>query len=221
VQLGNGGLGFLTLVLEDVEPMGLRYAYEIVTDRTSVESLITAIAKHLESKGRNRLLAAATISSVKIMEVIQRDDLESGFAEKGFDDLCLTFLFPSDERLIAHGSLADFDDPQTGRLAIGCVWSRIRCGEKYGLFRATAATSEMSRLFDESPSVRDTFIRIAKDAGAALLLLDDELGKNLGIWPREGRLASSVNLEELSYPLVDPVEIDQYCSALLAGTGDK
>src|SRR5213076_2857582 len=104
--------------------------------------------KHLELKDRNRLLAAAKVSSERIMEVIQRDDLESRLSGRGSEDICLTFLFPSDEHLVAHGSVAQSDDPQTGRLAIGCVWSWIRCGERYGLFRATAATSDMSRLFD-------------------------------------------------------------------------
>jgi len=201
--------------------MGLRYAFEIVTDRTSIESLIRVIAKHLEPKGRTRLLAAAKVSSERIMEVIQRDDLESRLFEKGNEEICLTFLFPSDERLVAHGSVAQSDDPQTGRLAIGCVWSSIRCGERYGVFRATAATSEMSRLFAHSQSIRETFLGIAKEAGAALLLLDDEQEPRYGIWPREGRLTSTLNPEEFPDPFPDPLDIDRYCSALLAGAGTK
>jgi hypothetical protein len=201
--------------------VGIRYAFEIVTDRTSIESLSQAIAKHLEPKDRTRFLAAAKVSSERVMEVIPRDDLEFRLSEMGNEDICLTFLFPPDESVVAYGSVAKLDDPQTGRLAIGCVWSWIRCGERYGLFRAAAATSGMSRLFEQSQSIRETFVQIAKEAGASLLLLDIEQDKCLGIWPREDELASLANSGEVSDPLIDPLEIDRYCSALLAGAGNK
>lgn len=199
--------------------MGLDYTYEVVAELRSADSLVRVLAKHLVARDRQRLLAALGASPESIMRRIQRRDLELELSNDESHDLCFAFLFPSDQHLVAYGSIRQFDDPQSGRLAIGCVWSSIRCGERYALFRATAATTDMSLLFQESRSIRETFVQIGREAGAALVVFDEEKDDRVGIWPREGRMANSIGPDDFLGPVVEPHEIDRYCSALVAGAG--
>ena len=199
--------------------MGLHYSYEVVTARQYFDRLIGAIVKHLVSKEADRLTTALSKGSDRVMQSVLRDALEAPLFEKGIEDLCLTFLFPADERLAAYGGIQEVDEPESGRLAVGCVWSWMRCGEHYALFRGTAATTKMSHLFQESPRVRDTFVQIGKDSGAVLVVLDDEQETGFGIWPREGRLTSGLDPDDIPEPLSEPQDIDRYCSAQLAGAG--
>src|SRR5262245_54603600 len=101
--------------------MGFDYAYEIVTPRQCFERLLRTIAGHLVPKDGDRLLSALSKRGDRAIQAVQRDALEAPLFEKGFDDLCLTFLFPTDERLVAYGGIEQLSDPKTGRIAIGCV----------------------------------------------------------------------------------------------------
>jgi len=191
--------------------MGRKYGYEIIAPRKAVTRLVESLAAHLVPDDAGRLLSAVRASPEGMLEVIKRESHES-------HELCLCFLFPTDEHIVAHGGVERQSDPASGRVAIGCVWSTVKCGDRFALFRGAAATSRMSRLFESSPSVRTTFARIGQDAGAWLVAFDDEQLDLIGVWPSTGRM-SSCTVDEPGRECEHEVQVDQYCGDLLRAFG--
>jgi hypothetical protein len=193
--------------------MGLRYSYEVIAPLPCAERLVRAVVKHLIPDDQDRLLAAWVTGPDGIQHMVQRHahDFWSG-------DVCLVFLFPSDDQLAASKTTEGCDDPQTNRIAVGCIWSCLDCGDDYVRFCATAATTGMSVLFAQSPSIRDTFVQIGQEACAALVAFDDggESGDHIGIWPREGRIEFAPSVDESSNSDLK-FDVDRYCGALVAG----
>ncbi len=157
--------------------MGLDYAFELIAERSSADRVIRAIAEHLDPTDSGRLLACVPSDVDCPLGDIERTPLEQNMS-----DLCLGFLFPPDGQVEAYSPERKLIN---GLVRIGCVWSTLIVEGNLVIFRATAATTGMSLLFEESPSVRNTWISIAQKAGALLLLLDDERFDNRAIWPVE------------------------------------
>ena len=65
-------------------------------------------------------------------------------------------------------------------------------GEDVLLFHSLSGRESMSRLFEHSPNIWETFARIGREAGAALVTFDDEQGELVAVWPRRGRLGVCV-----------------------------
>jgi hypothetical protein len=191
--------------------MGLSYSYEIITPLDATTRLVESLSAHLVPDDAGRLLSAVRASPERLLDVIKRESHES-------HELCLSFLFPTDEYIAAHGGIERLSDPASGRVAIGCVWSSLKCGNRFALFRGTAATSGMSRLFESSPSVRATFTRIGQVAGACLVLFDDEQLDLVGVWPRTGRMSSRA-VDESGQDYAREVQVDQYCGDVLRAFG--
>jgi len=103
---------------------------------------------------------------------------------------------------------------------IGCVWSQLHVGDHFLLFRAMAAITAMSLMFQQSTNVCEVFAGIAREAGALLVAFDDEAGELLVVWPRRGRLGVCI-LEEPA-DLVDDEwqsRADPYCEVVLSAVG--
>jgi hypothetical protein len=98
------------------------------------------------------------------------------------------------------------------------VYSKLLCGDRFALFRGNAATSDMSRLFESSPSIRDTFTRIGQESSALLVAFDDEQESLIGVWPHDGRRGACVVRGEC-HVVDDPMwnDVDLYCEAMLRG----
>jgi len=224
--------------------MGLDYSYELIALRGRTKQLVSALLTHLVPKDHDRLLAALGSGDEKLLQTVQRDDLESMLFEKGYDSLCLAFLFPSDDHLKEYGGIEEFADIEGNRVAVGCVWGSLEVGNNYIRFTATAATSSMSRLFEKSPSIRKTLTQIAKDAAADLLIFDDESDGNvLAVWPSEQQIKrprgigmSAENTQSLAElvrqmeklpveseksKLDIKIDIDRYCAEQLAMAGTR
>jgi hypothetical protein len=192
--------------------MGLDYSYEIVCKRSSVTLLVQVLAKHVRAEDADRLLSAVRETPDRLMELARRQEYGEAC------DLCLSFLFEPDEKIILYQKEHALYDPITRRAAIGCVWSSFEYGEHYALFCVKAATSDMSRLFESSPNVRAAFIRIALEAGALLLAFDDEQGDLVGVWPLARRAGICV-VDDLPHGSEPASRVDLYCDALLKAFG--
>lgn len=195
--------------------MGIDYSYEIVAPREATVRLVETLAAHVVPDDADRLLSAAREAPERLMTVAQRDQYEA-------HGLCLSFLFTPDERIAEYGGNGGSDwlsDPTTDRVAVGCVWSSLRWGDRFALFRGTAATTGMSLLFESSPNIRTTFARIGREAGALLVAFDDECGDLVGVWPQSGRSGVSV-VSELVRDSECELRVDTYCKAVLGAFGD-
>ena len=192
---------------EVVGAMGLDYGFEIIAPSDSAPRFVEALAAHLIPDDAARLLAAVREDPRRVVGLARRDG-EFDFA------LCLSFLFEPDECISEYYATHHSADPARGRLAIGCVWSGLHVGDRFLLFRATAATSAMSLMFQHSPNAREVFLGIAREAGALLVAFDDEEDELLVIWPRQGRLGAHILEDFLDDELQS--RADPYCEAVLS-----
>jgi hypothetical protein len=200
--------------------MGLDYAYEMIVARPAVHPLLRAFAAHLAPADGRRLLAAIDAGECEVMRHIARQDYEQSFADtgRGGGDVCFSFHFLPDAELTEY----DKDSRMArvpARVPVGCVWTSVRCGKRFAVVRATAATTGMSRLFERSQSVRSTFMHIGQVGGALLVLFDDEQGDFGCVWPHTGRLAFSGDAEDF-YDDTFELETDRYCEHLLTSAAD-
>ncbi len=190
--------------------VGIDYAYEIITRREDAGRLIQALAEHVVRDDTNRLLAACGTEPDQAFSRIVLNRHERP------DDICLSFLFPPDDFIVNYGPVELLNDPSTGRLAIGCVWTQLRFGPRYGLLTATAATTGMSHLFQESPNIRSAFSEIGLQSGAIVVAFDDEEDITC-VWPA-GMGGKAPSYCDSDYEGEEPpfdINIDRYCTRVL------
>ncbi len=209
--------------------MGLDCSFLVVTPVRRVDALLEAIAAHLVPDDQARLRAALPWSPAvdRVSEWLgdppARDrrgiaKLPREAGERG-EDYCFTFLIPRDEVLTAYEQSGSPVSAEGGLVAVGCVWCDLRAGDEWAVFRATAATSDMSRLFERSPSVRALWSQVASKAQATALLFDTE---DLEGWellhPGSGRVTRP---DEEPYELEDRLHlnIDGYFAEALQEAG--
>jgi hypothetical protein len=188
--------------------VGLDYGYEIVIGVERAGELIEALAGHLAADDRLRLLAAYREYGADLMRGLDPEGTS-------FRSVCFSFRFSLDEAFREYGSHGIADEAGPAAL-VGCVWSSVVYGDRYVLFRGTAATTQMSILFRDSASVRSTFVRIGATASASAVLFDDEQGLPIEIWPRAGRVAPAETPAAFDDD-EDGLNVDRYCAAVLAG----
>jgi hypothetical protein len=188
--------------------MGLDYGFEILAPSASAVQLVEALAAHVVPDDAARLLAAVREDPRRVMDLARRN------GDHDFS-LCLSFLFEPDQWLTEfyHATYRS-SVPVTSRVAIGCVWSSLHVGDRFLLFEATAATTSMSLMFEHSPTVREVFVGIAREAGALLVAFDDEEDELLVVWPREGRLGVHISEDYVDDELQS--RADPYCEAVLS-----
>lgn len=178
--------------------MGLDYEFQIVAPRDGLDALLRATTAVARPPERELLLAAARgVAAGQIRQLVEEKHHELG--------LCL--LFAPDERLLRD----DWARMPDGRVSVGYIYTRLWLGVRDAIVTYTAATTGMSRLFDESPSVRETFRSIGVAADATSVSLDRERGDLVQVWPR------SVTTPGFSsyYAIADePAGVDAYAAAL-------
>jgi len=194
--------------------MGLDYAYELIAERHSADRLVRAVCEHLAPDDRTRLLGVLGLGVVDVMEHVQRDDFERQLFERGGKDICLSFLFTADEHLTEYAKQSPVA-PADGRVQVGCVWTSIECGSRFTRLRATAATSDMSRLFERSTSVRKTFSDAGRSGGALLVMFDDEREDFVSVWPIRGRFVPAGEPDSFEDDELK-LKVDAYCADLVA-----
>ncbi|MEM1054023.1 MAG: hypothetical protein AAGI52_00745 [Bacteroidota bacterium] len=201
--------------------MGLRYVYEIVTERQHGDRLVEAVAQHLRPDNRAMLLSTRRLGAEKAVEEFNRLDgsLLPGF---GGDEMCLSFLLKPDDILREYeDSLRERTRPSS-RIPVGCVWAGVRVGQAYAHLWARAATSGMSRAFQQSPSIRSTFVAIGKAAKASLVFFDQEEEDAVLALPG-GRPFTPEWITDawigIHETLLEELDVDTYCREALRAAG--
>ena len=133
--------------------------------------------------------------------------------DKRHGETCVSLMVPPDP-----GMLDNFEPnsrlaiPCDDRAAIGCVWTSLKVGHTFAALNMRAATSGMSRAFDQSVSIRSVIASIAEVGGARLAALDREEGELICIWPRPAMLVGW-----WAYSVTQEDAIDVYAARLLGG----
>ncbi len=164
-------------------------SFEIIAPRSNAEQLVRSVSEHLLEEDKAKLWRALENEPEQIMQDIER--------EEGEDDrlVCMEFLFPPDEGLKAFEEEYGLPgDPATGRIAVGCIFTSLSFGKHYVEFQAASLAGSISELFLCSPSVRGSFIEMAKQVSSAVLVFCDELSDDKVLWFSQDALPYARNL---------------------------
>ncbi len=184
--------------------MGIDYGYDLYLPTRTVGPALRAIAS----------IARHGIGSVDVV-VPGGERLTLPFRGEPAEDVdhwsldtCLFFPV-GDEAIrawaeVEHRAGRQEHPDSLGRIWVGSVYLSFwrNCGLRpdYSRLDLTAATTSMSRLFEQSTSIRETFARLAESVGAVCLVLDregdgdeicwpageDDLAALAGSWPEVG-----------------------------------
>lgn len=170
--------------------MGLDYSYEIFLPARNIPRALGELPQLLPP-GRGEPALALTLPGgeqllIPFTSRFKRDPVD---CSTGRDlELDTVLLFELDEAVRGYhvacnaereqAGLSAWELDESGRAAIGYIYLTARFSPKlhphYASLQFTAATSDMSRLFECSGSVRKTFTGLARDSGAVCCLLDTE-----------------------------------------------
>jgi hypothetical protein len=161
--------------------MGLIYGYDIYLPPRNIARALTGLAAlapvrdalplHLTLPDGDRLTLPFT-SGFKPDPV----DCSTGDVSKAELDTSILFDAAADEPLRAYADECGYALTDDGRLQIGYVYLTIRFRSHphpgYASLEFWAATSRMSRLFEQSAVVRRTFTALTEAAGGVCCLFD-------------------------------------------------
>lgn len=162
---------------------------EIIVPRSNAEQLVRSVIEHLAEEDKPKLWRMLENEPKQIMPDIERE----GGEDDRSDDL--DFLFSPDEGLKAFEEEYGLPgDSATGRMAVGGIFSSLYFGNHYVQFHAASLASSISELFLYSPSVRDSFLEMAKQVPGAVLVFCDELSEDKVLWFSQEALPYARNL---------------------------
>ncbi|MFD5729065.1 hypothetical protein ACFWMT_23600 [Streptomyces sp. NPDC058368] len=158
--------------------MGLTYGYDIYLRPQNVAGALAALTElappdpdgtplHVTLPGGDRLTLPFTsdFGSAPV-------DCSGG----GTLDLDTTLLFGLDDAVRAYADRPGYAPAADGRLEVGYIYATVRFTSAhhpgYASMEFWAATSAMSRLFERSATVRETFTGLAAAAGGVCCLFD-------------------------------------------------
>jgi len=195
----------------------LRFSFELVTCAASVDLLLLALAEQLDEPDRKRVAQALPYRPALAYGAV-REGI-GGLALREYEranDVCFTFVFPPDSELVCYAS--EYEPPPTGGpIPVGCVYTKLHVGREHSLLTCTAATSSMSRVFERSPSVRDSWRNLAVTARSRALFFDAERDSVWDrLWP-DPRTARRPELDAFSSEdFAHLTDVDAYCAAALS-----
>ena len=175
--------------------MGLDYAFYICFEKDKVNEAITALSTLVEDK------QAQLIQQTLPWQPATVDDAtgtETGFAGFGAtsgeaDSLNfypLTLKIPLTDELqqsLQYTDNAELIEEDYAR--VGYAYWSVSIGQNYGMFGLCAATSDMSRLFEQSSTIQQ-FIVEKMRAVAVMIYLDQESEEHILLYPKKGRIPS-------------------------------
>ncbi|XVV09489.1 hypothetical protein ACQP2X_32160 [Actinoplanes sp. CA-131856] len=177
--------------------MGIDFSYEFFVRRRDAGAFLTEVAKlgdpGAESSTTIVLPDGGSVTMPGTYGFIgdRAVELEVAAADRTGRSFDLTLSFPAD------GPLRDYDEEETGpRVEVGYIYLGV--SDEHTVlpdhlrFWFTPATTGQSRLFLMSPSVRETFTRLALSTGATLCLLDTEMSSHIIVTALGRRLSTRV-----------------------------
>lgn len=208
--------------------MGLNYSYLFLCQVERVDSLLSALADVATADEAARLRRALPWAPHEVLHAWSNPrsaNVELKIDIKGFApvrDNCLVLLFQPDGIISAFepGELRWWQFRKRRQalrpdlVRVGCIDLTIRAGTTWAGVWLTAVTSEMSRWFEESPSIRQTLMNVARDARSSCLLLDLEDSYRF-ILPPGGTFDPDYEQFVLNDDTYEP-DIDLFAEMLLA-----
>lgn len=172
--------------------MGIDYSFQVYAPRGQAGRLLTAVAALCDPSRDERTTVIAPDGTALVLpgtygwKAGQAVTLADVVAARNGSSFDLSLCFPQDEPLRAYrdGAATDHRDvgrawpDGTARVLVALVYLSVFDGSSllpdHWVFDFTPATSEQSRLFLASPSIRQTFATLALSTAGPLCLLDVE-----------------------------------------------
>jgi len=193
--------------------MGLNYGFDIFCDRSKIWEFIDSVVElNGEDKGRYTTITFGDQKKIVPLFLSYTQDIYAADDPQNDDSFCLAIPFIVDDEIRSYlKDSREIDlknhpglkppEPQfdnQGRVRIGCVYFSIvtdlnaigRTGYDANLvgFEFTAATNRMSRLFQTSKSIQQTFVKLAQKHDAVYCMFSSgasDKGKVLWLDGRE------------------------------------
>ncbi|MDD2721816.1 MAG: hypothetical protein PHH47_10975 [Gallionella sp.] len=152
-------------------------SFEILAPRSNAEQLVQSVIEHLVEEDKAKLWLALETGPEPVMQGIECEEGEND------SSVCMSFLFSPDEGVKAFEDECGLPrDPATGRVEVGYIFSSLSFGSHYVQFQAASLVDCISEVFLFSPSVRGSFIEMAKQVSGAVLVFCDELSDDRVLW---------------------------------------
>jgi hypothetical protein len=157
--------------------MGLGYSIDLYFRIEDIEKALLATAE-IASHGNEQI--HVTLPDGKLIEVPFTSNFKSDpiqLTRQGKIDMDMVLLFPVEKAIYEY--LGNWDGNSVSKdgidyYRVGMIYLYIICGQKYAEFSYRAATSGMSRLFIDSPSVKQQFFKLLRRAGGLAGFIDIE-----------------------------------------------
>ncbi|MFF1872682.1 hypothetical protein [Kitasatospora herbaricolor] len=160
--------------------MGLDYSYEIFTRAENVAGTLVKLAELAPRTRRVPPLALTLPGGAQVFV-----PFTSNFRSEPVDcstssslELDTSLMFGADEAVLAFCEDLGPEVDELGRIEIGYIYLTVRFAPKrhprYASLTFTAATSGMSRLFEQSAGVRAVFTDLTAATGGVCCVLDTE-----------------------------------------------
>jgi hypothetical protein len=158
--------------------VGLTYSYDIYLRPRSVATLLTAMAERAPTARAGRSVEVTLPGGERLVlpftSAFESDPVDC--STSGTLDLDTSLLFDLDDALREYALTGGPRPGADGRIQIGYIYATIRFASRlhpdYASVECCAATSDMSRLFARSASVRKLFTDLTADAGGVCCLFD-------------------------------------------------
>lgn len=209
--------------------MGLNYSLCCIFERANSRDILRHLAPRLDSAGRNRLGALdwAPTSEVRRRLYIGVDGVDArGVAGLAWEDserdnhFCFSLAIALEPELEAELNAGITVDAyksrrEEGLLFFGCMWLSVRAGEEYVLLQLTGATSDMSRVLEQSESIAEMWRDYARASKALLAYIDRESDEPKALLPERWRLELP-DEETLSFENSTDFSVDHFVSYILS-----
>lgn len=160
--------------------MGLDYSYEIFVPPRNVARALTRLAE-LAPRGSDTPPLQVTLPGGERLTLpftsrFKSDPVDA--SSSGMLELDTSIMFGVDDAIRVFHHMPDIEPDELGRVEVGYIYLTVRFSPawhpQFASLQFTAATSRMSRMFEESASIRTVFTELTAASGGACCLLDTE-----------------------------------------------
>lgn len=164
-----------------------------------------------------RIVVSASAASKVIHRLLEMSPKAIPDEVLGEKPSCLELEFKVDDAIV--GYLQESNPTlkvSTGDLAaIGCLYTRVEMGDEYALISCEAATGSISRLLENSTSIKETFLRLVCEVDGARLFFDDEQGEVWRLLVPLERMVSRPPIDDFCDWPSGHLDVDKYCKQCL------
>jgi hypothetical protein len=169
--------------------MGLNYSLCAILPRDQAPGFLEHLAKILDATSRKRIKNLVWSPAFQSSDVVSRGIADlSPIEHEQANDYAFSLQVKLERDMEAH----QFD--LFGRSdSLGIMWTSVFAGAEYVLVKMTAASSDMSRVLENSSAIHKLWAQFAKASKAIVAYVDLESESGVMVFPKSGNCVIPVN----------------------------